>query len=241
MNEYKKHKDLLEGLDKAESAEKDLRNRKADWSDKEDVNTYTRGKRLHKRLKRIPMNRICPSCRRLVVNPGSWCIRGIVQCRMCRHKPAMNIKDVQRVKSKVFSPIIRYEIYGGQLIRTRGLLGINRKKFSILAGWSVTYQQKIETELVTVNVDTFDTICIVIKESGGNPADIFVGIQTRFEIDGGKMKELRKALGESLASFSYKIKWMPSYQTFLENGRVRTVSERTVKRVMKLCAELVLS
>jgi len=139
-----------------------------DWKDQEDVNSYYKEKYLARRLRMIPKDRICPSCREMKPNLRQWAANG-KQCRSC----AMLRKSISEIKGVDFTGVFGVEengycvVDGNKLWDKREECGIPRSIFAKKCGWSNTYQQRVEEgRYGKLKAETKDIIMQVFEEAG---------------------------------------------------------------------------
>ena len=70
-----------------------------------------------------------------------------------------------------------------------------------------------------------------------SPERIFVE-ERRFAVDGKVIRRLREGIGCSNREFSRRAGWGRTYQTSIEKGEVRTVSNETAEVILKVFEEL---
>lgn len=140
----------------------------ADWDDPEDVALYRSELRIQKRTAIInekAPDGCCPVCKQKT-HIRSWVIKrggSEVVCRSCFHA-GMTPERVD-INSIFAEPQVRYRLDYRAFTQSRKSLGISGRKFARLAGWSQSYQSKLESgSIETVSEDTADTIVTVIRE-----------------------------------------------------------------------------
>lgn len=157
-NIFKQAKEILDGQKTAERIhEKEIRSDAIDWDDPFGVSEYYAIKNFQKRKDTIDAmvpTHICPFCNKLVLSYRSWVIskdRKSICCRKCFHTGMVvtGRKIIDARGRKIFGAHIpRVEFDGFQLICARELIGIKASAFAHMAGWSTSYQQKLENGTV---------------------------------------------------------------------------------------------
>ena len=62
---------------------------------------------------------------------------------------------------------VRYKIDGAALLASRAAVKLSRRTFAKRAGWSVSWQQKLETgDVMTVAQETAEVILLTLQEAG---------------------------------------------------------------------------
>lgn len=175
---YQKEKDILEGIRKAEEKLLKTIQLECDWSSLEDRNERSSDKRLEDRdrvLNELVPNRICKECSKTYLKNRSWIVnndRAI--CRSCffRQRIAERMSKLsERCLGKdLFSEpqiFVRYALNKQRMMDLRKGAGMSISEFARRAGWSRSYQRKLESDLVsTVTEDTKETILSVFREVG---------------------------------------------------------------------------
>jgi hypothetical protein len=147
-NMFQEAADILAGVEEAqEKLRRDLE-RACDWENPEDVALYKKEKREGERralLDRLVPDRKC-RCGVVVEQLSAWAInrsKTLAMCRSCYH--SIESTDQPMDVSKIFhTPIVRYGYDGEAIAIARKALGVNRRRFAYLAGWTYSYQQKLE-------------------------------------------------------------------------------------------------
>lgn len=158
---------VLRDLEKAEELPS------TNWDDPEDVAEYRRKQRQVFREQHIPHDRKCPSCGLVVANLRSWVLSaGKPICRSCFHSNSKK-KGRSRVDAKIFSdPELRFPVNRAALISARQIAGLSKSEFAKKAGWSRSWQQKLENgSAKTVSEETVDVIMEVLSEHGVSTLD----------------------------------------------------------------------
>ena len=151
-NEFKEARGILDAVEKAEQDKIRRELVQCDWDDPLDIALYKRQTRAGTRiavLKRLVPKRICPVCGRLKPDSRAWVVnkKGTEAiCRSCFHQnfPDPKVDDVT-IKRKIFGiPEVRYTIDGFALSAAREEAGIGKRLFARDAGWTLSYQMKLE-------------------------------------------------------------------------------------------------
>jgi hypothetical protein len=168
-NIFKDAKDILEGQKAAEAVfAKQMRSDAVDWDDPFNFSEYYAIKNFQKRKDLIDSmcpTHICPFCNKLVLSYRSWVIskdRKKICCRRCFHTGMIvTAKKIIDCRSRrIFGAHVpRVEFDGHQLICAREMIGIKASAFAHQAGWSASYQQKLENGTVkSVTLSVAETI-----------------------------------------------------------------------------------
>lgn len=182
VHEYKPEVDILEAIRQAEAAKLREDKKHCDWEDPEDVAFYRqeRGQEQRKKFVEIlaPTHQ-CPECKDTIILLGQWVISKDllrIMCRSCfeKMKAKSKIRASQlNVDVHVFQEVKRYTINIDRFICIREASEISQREFARLAGWSRTYQVKLESgEVETVNEETFNIIMDVFKRCNTFTKDI---------------------------------------------------------------------
>ena len=183
-NQFKDAARAAEGVEAAEAAlVRELR-RKCDWDDPEDRAFHQRQRRSGDRLrslKALGFSGRCPYCkrgrvaRRMVI---ITCEGGekIVACRSCAvdaKRTAEREELADQVGSLEVFPTaeIRFTVDGVALARARSFAGLSCRGFAQLAGWTASYQRKLEGPVRSVKREVAETILTVLVERGHITAD----------------------------------------------------------------------
>lgn len=162
---------ILEEIAKAEAAYLADCNRKCDWDDPVDVRAYRQEERSRIRneiLDRVIPTRKCPCCSQLKLESSSWVISANCKkaiCRSCyfRKWPVKTVNSPERL----FVEERRFAVDGLTVKKLREAIGVSNREFARRAGWSRTYQGRLEKgEFRTVSNDTASTILKVFEELG---------------------------------------------------------------------------
>lgn len=173
MNEFKKEKDIIIGLEKAEK----VKLRKCDWKDGREVSImkaeeYRVSRKLI--LDKIVPTRVCPSCRRRIYLESSWVVKDdLAICRSCFH--SRGVRDKDKISGGFLkNPIIRFEYDGWKIRSLRERAGVGINSFADRMGWSKKYQYEIERgdvrslslEIVERLIEVFESFGIIITDGG---------------------------------------------------------------------------
>jgi DNA-binding XRE family transcriptional regulator len=174
VNIFKDAKSILDEAKRIEQYEERRRSRKCDWKDLADVAEYRKDQRYEEREKiilSVAPDRKCPSCSRLVMELSRWVVSKSEKsacCRSCwdRNKKSQAIEKPKQFSRLIFRPDIRCSIDRLAFLAAREEAGLTQSEFARRAGWSRSYQRKIEDGIVaTVTVDTAETILVVLSEA----------------------------------------------------------------------------
>lgn len=177
-NQFKRAREQLSNAEKAEKAHLREVLKKCDWEDPEDVALYLQEKYLAKRLavlNELVPTRICPECKQLRLSSREWVVRkdrkGAL-CRRCFHG-AENKPGAKQLLNLVLFPkvVTRYKLDGGALTQARAKTGLSVRAFAHKAGWSLSYQRKLEDISETINEDNAKAIITVLQECGVTTKD----------------------------------------------------------------------
>lgn len=111
----------------------------------------------------------CPKCKKIIVNLRSWMInrrKTKALCRSCYHRVKHNPKRKEHLHMdiEIFEEESRYKLSPNHLIAARNETGLTQKEFALQAGWSRSYQSKLEGGMfLTVSTDTRAVILGVLK------------------------------------------------------------------------------
>ena len=154
---------------------------KCDWDDPDDVSVYRSATRLHERqglLDLIVPTRICPECEHLMLSSRSWVInkkRTAAVCRSCFFR-AFGVKGRESNMDVTIFPSFEksFLLDKNALRRSRLGTGMSIREFARRAGWSRSYQERLELKdgIKTVSEATASTILTVLRESGLTTRDV---------------------------------------------------------------------
>ena len=122
---------------------------------------------------------VCPECCTKQTSESNFVITRDrdVKCRMCFHArkgktmPLVETKDGV-IQGSVFKRSERMELDWEMLVEVRELVGITKPLFARRAGWSRSYQQKLETgQVKTVSRDQAELIMRIIRAAGAQTLD----------------------------------------------------------------------
>lgn len=113
-------------------------------------------RRVERKMRRVPRDRRCPLCKKVKASLRRWSRRGT--CLSCARKQTMDRRVAE----------IRYTVVGVELRRQRRRLGVTQVEFAAAAGWSQSYQSKLEGGTTIVSESTLNVICELLK--GNNQA-----------------------------------------------------------------------
>lgn len=152
------------------------REAKCDWGDPTDVLFYLAELRHTERnrvLDSLVPKRICPSCGAVKCLSKSWVVskdkkRAI--CRSCymRKVPCKDLDETSKIPHSIFGEAeIRYKFDGTKFALARVYAEISAREFASFAGWSQSYQYKLESgKVASVNAETAETIMEVFARFG---------------------------------------------------------------------------
>ncbi len=170
MNIFKEARQILDGFKTAEDHEKRRALNKCEWYDPRDKSAYLSSLRLAEKEKQIPKDKVCPACGSVIVSPRSWVIskdKKRACCRSCYFSGVLKGGDKEISPRKIFTNVeIRVKIDGYQLKALRDAKGLKLAAFARVAGWTTTYQYKLETQVKTVKLETAETIIETLERFG---------------------------------------------------------------------------
>ena len=200
MASYSKDKLVLEAVEKAEAELVREMKRKCDWDEPNDRAIHISQERNKQRMiviRRLAPDGRCPTCRRVRRKSAEWVIlkredeTRFISCRSCcttakSRAEAEELADRLGAIEAFPSAEVRVTVDGFQLARARSLCGLTYKAFAEKAGWSVSYQRKLEGPARTVSLETAQTCLQVLRETGGETADNIVALIKEAKDDAGK-------------------------------------------------------
>lgn len=176
--DMQREKDLLEGIRIAEEQLERTKNFECDWNNENDVAEYKSGKRTEERaelLDSLVPKRNCMLCDQRFLNLRSWVVvKQTAVCRSCFFRRLLRERMEPLGKTtigrKLFGEpimLVRYPLNQRVLIELRKRAGLSSIEFSRLAGWSRSYQRKLESAAtVSVGIDTKEVLVTVFLEAG---------------------------------------------------------------------------
>jgi len=136
------------------------------WKDPEDIAEIRRVKAIRRRMSKVPQDGLCPLCGRPVVFSGSWVLKGDPCCRSCYHRRVKTTLETFN-KDMILAEHVRYEMDHEVLVEARTFAGLSQREFAKQAGWTRSYQRKLETGgFQTVTDETMDVIFTVLAKFG---------------------------------------------------------------------------
>jgi len=177
---FKRVKVQLNDIAKAERAFDRERRKKCDWEDPEDVALYKQEQYQALRLavlNELVPTRVCPGpCGQLRLSSREWVVstdRKAAMCRRCFHNRYNKPGGAQILDLVLFpATMTRYKLDGGSLTLARVKTELSVRAFAHRAGWSLSYQRKLEDVSSTVNEATARAIITVLQECGVTTKDI---------------------------------------------------------------------
>lgn len=186
-DQYAQAKSVLKGEELAErDLTRDLK-RLCDWDQPTDRAHHMSEAR--KRQRRADLRVLlggklrCPYCKRTRAKLSEWVIlkkkhstQRIAACRSCSTQ-AIEELDTEERRTQVGeielfpSAEVRFAVDGFALARVRTICGLTLRSFSDLAGWSVSYQRKIEGPTRTISQENANVILRVLREQGFDTSD----------------------------------------------------------------------
>ena len=151
MEDIKKRQQEIEQKEREKNRKDAVR---CDWDNPDDVAALrsidTADRRIALLNKLVP-DRVCSKCKEF--NEGHWVIiskRKII-CRSCHFMRDRVIEPVE-TKKAVFRAVERYVIDSKLLFVIRKQSGVSQRHLAALAGWSRSYQQRLENgSCATIN------------------------------------------------------------------------------------------
>lgn len=172
----KREADIIEGIRLAEAEFDRHRSYECEWAEENDRKLFYTDQRSVKRqeeLDSIVPHRTCESCSKRHLDSRSWVvIKQTAICRSCFFRRLIKERTsllVHKPKGKLFGKevvIVRYPLNGEELIKQRKAFKLSSYEFARLAGWSRSYQRKLEGETVSISKDTKEVIETVLREAG---------------------------------------------------------------------------
>ncbi len=168
-------RDTLDAVEKANATLLKAIESKCSWEIPEDVAAYKRDGRIKQRaelLDKLVPNRICPTCRKMKINPRQWVLCTLVAvCRSCYHSMGGEMLEVD-FSLAVMEREVRYKIECYEISRIRQLVGLSKNKLGKQMGWSGGYQSQLEKKtIVWWRASDVKTFLRIIRENGGNPCE----------------------------------------------------------------------
>ena len=157
--------------------EREIR-RKADWFDPEDVAAWKKMERRKHRdrvLDRLlGKERRCPRCGEQKIGPRQWVKqrgKDRIICRSCFQK--LTPKSAGFMVPS-FARMVKYYVFDVEIfLQARVDSGLTMKEFARRAGWSYTYQRKIEHgDVKKIDEAKLCTMIQVFHEQGGECVDV---------------------------------------------------------------------
>lgn len=142
--------------------------RKCDWDDPDDVRVHRKIIRREKReslLAELVPDRMCPGCHEVRPSSRQWIVsldEEVVICRSCYHRAKEEV-SLQDIGEEIFTEELRFIIDGRRLARLRN---ISIREFAKRAGWTHTYQIRLESKVASVDSDVASTILEVLRSCG---------------------------------------------------------------------------
>lgn len=170
MKEFEKEKNILKGIEKAESVEKRSVNKICDWADDQERAILRSDKQMSERKKQLDIivpTRVCPSCKNKIFHDSYWVVvDNLAWCRSCFHS---NHKVVDgEVRGSIITKVIFRVEYDGWKIKTlRHKMGVGAYAFSLKCGWTKGYQEQIECNTQkSLSLETINKIIQVFEDIG---------------------------------------------------------------------------
>ncbi len=179
VNEYRKEKQALEGLEQAEAAKKRKDEQVCDWSNAEEVSLYRAEKRLAERellLDSIVPTRVCPNCKRMIWLDSSWVVdKRLAVCKSCSSlsRRRGGEEEKERRGSIGLKASVRFEIDGWKVRSLRERVGVGANSFAQKMGYSRSYQWQLENNKVkSLSLELAEKFISVFEELGVEISDI---------------------------------------------------------------------
>lgn len=182
---FQNEADILQGIKDAEDQLQRMITKECDWTDPEDrrgTRTDQRAAIRREELDHIAPERICPRCENRFLRSRSWVVVGtkshtekrIAICRTCFFRLQMSekvhrLRDLMEFNEGLFSePVsfLRFGLNGARLVELRFAVGMGAAEFARRAGWSRSYQRKLEQSTISVSEETKEVVLQVLRESG---------------------------------------------------------------------------
>jgi len=161
---------------KMKSVDSKLKINKVEWGDPAEVAFHLQKMRLEDRLSllnQIVPKRICPICECIKINTSSWVVskdHTKAICRSCfqRKLPDKDLDKSSKLDCKLFAGMkIRYVLSHSEITRARFIIRISANEFARQAGWTATYQYKLEDGSVkSITSEVAETILEVFLRFG---------------------------------------------------------------------------
>jgi hypothetical protein len=169
VNEFKKEKDILKGVEKAEQDAK--KEKKCDYKDKREVRLARKEDRDSERKKlldSIVSGRVCPKCRNRIWSDRSWVIEGrIAICRSCFYSKEGIVDDGKVRGGFINRVLIRVEVNGWKVMQLRVKAGVGIKAFADRMGYSKAYQYQVENQgFRSMTLERVEKMMKVFEEIG---------------------------------------------------------------------------
>ena len=181
-NVFRDAKNTLAELERANREHQRLLNRRCDWDDPSDVAEYRKEERRDERreiLDRLVPSRFCPECDDIKPGLRQWVIAADQSAAICRscHQRRFGVKGViVNLQIRLLGDrFVRYEIKPDMIRKARARTGLSIREFARQAGWSKSYQTKIEKldgGVQTLSVDSVRVLFTVLRENGVIPQDV---------------------------------------------------------------------
>lgn len=169
-------KDVKKHFVGLKSIERRIKFNRCEWDDPAEVALYARIARSSERnaqLDKLVKNRVCPVCECLKIHSRSWVINKEgteAICRACfyRCNPPGDVDKTSKIDVSIFSEKhVRYRVDHSKFTRARSVIRIGVAEFARNAGWSTSYQYKLEDGSVkTISADVADVILEVFARFG---------------------------------------------------------------------------
>lgn len=200
---------------------------------------------LRRRLVRKLTNNTyrCPCCKQVKVETSRWVINTAetkIICRQCYSSKGwagLDNTNIDLTRIELFKEKIhRYKVDPIALCRMRETLKMSVEQFSQAIGWASTYQYQLESgSHPFVSKKTMSEICQVFNKKGFPISrEIWGTPKVRFVVHGTLIKNARKLKGISLRSFAAQAGWSHPYQSKLESGSIRTISQEAAEIISNI-------
>lgn len=174
MNDYRNLRIVLDDHQAKENQLEAEKLQKCDWKDPLDRKLYLQDRRGEKRRKlvnRLAPKSVCPYCGRFVMSLRSWVVSKKDDDICCRSCFASGQGEVSEQKThynrEVFGdPIYRIGFNGFQLAAIREDMGIKLSSFARTAGWSNSYQHKLENKVKTISLEVAEVVVQTLERFG---------------------------------------------------------------------------
>lgn len=169
IGQFTKAKDAIAGLAQAEAEKARHDKELCSWEDPSDVAFYRSEKKQRERermIRRVSPKMNCPMCKEVEPNIRQWIVsrdRSRTMCRKCFYKLQHNPPPSGKIKTML--PLAKHEprfIVDDELLTDLiDKTGISSRHFARLAGWSASYQQKLENG--SINSVSEENLGILVK------------------------------------------------------------------------------